>query len=243
MMAWNEQVDLYCERLAPGLWGEPANALSNLAFIIAAVALWRLQLEAGSALARRALSIRLLPLSVFLVGVFSALFHTLATRWAALLDTLFILIYCCVFLYAFVRHALPAPWWTALAVAAGFAAVSYAFPRWFPAGTANGSLAYLPNLAGLVVITSVLAARRAVGARGFALASAVFCVSLTLRTVDQAMCARFSLGTHFIWHLLNGLLLWIVSREMILGHWSPRPGSGREVEGTDQVADHGTHAR
>ena len=242
MMAWSDPVDLYCERLGPGLWAEPANALSNLAFIIAAFALWRLQ-PGARPVPQRSVSIRSLPLLVLLVGIFSALFHTLATRWAALLDTLFILIYCCAFLYAFVRHAAPAPWWASLAIAVGFAAASYAFPRWFPEGTANGSLAYLPNLAGLIVITSVLAARRAAAARSFALATAVFCLSLALRTVDQAVCARFPLGTHFVWHLLNGLLLWIVSREMILGRWSPRPGIGREVEGTDQVPDHGAHAR
>ncbi|BAB51018.1 msl4336 [Mesorhizobium japonicum MAFF 303099] len=31
-------VDLYCERTGPGLWAEPANALTNLAFI--AAGLW-----------------------------------------------------------------------------------------------------------------------------------------------------------------------------------------------------------
>ena len=43
------QVDDYCERLGHGLLAEPANALSNLAFVAAAVALWRLQ---GSLTAR-----------------------------------------------------------------------------------------------------------------------------------------------------------------------------------------------
>jgi hypothetical protein len=33
-------VDGYCERVAPGLWGEPLNAVSNIAFLVAAVAVW-----------------------------------------------------------------------------------------------------------------------------------------------------------------------------------------------------------
>ena len=239
-MAWTDHIDLYCERLTPGLWAEPANALSNLAFIAAAVALWHLQRRLGPAAGAAPVSVRLLPLLVFLVGVFSALFHTLATRWAALLDTLFILLYCCVFLYALARHALRAPFWGALAVAVGFGAVSYAFPRWFPAGAWNGSLGYLPNLAGLIIIAALLTLRRAPAARGFVLAVAVFCVALLLRTVDQAWCARFPLGTHFAWHLLNALLLWLVSREMLLQRWSSR-GEGRgEIEGAPRFADHGT---
>lgn len=31
-MDWMLYVDLYCERTAPGVWNEPLNALSNLAF-------------------------------------------------------------------------------------------------------------------------------------------------------------------------------------------------------------------
>ena len=33
-------IDLYCERTGPGLWAEPVNALTNLAFFAAAWALW-----------------------------------------------------------------------------------------------------------------------------------------------------------------------------------------------------------
>ena len=40
-MNWAENIDLYCERTGPGLWAEPLNALSNLAFIAVAVILWR----------------------------------------------------------------------------------------------------------------------------------------------------------------------------------------------------------
>ena len=35
-----DAVDHYCERTDPGIWAEPLNALTNLAFIIAAWLLW-----------------------------------------------------------------------------------------------------------------------------------------------------------------------------------------------------------
>jgi len=35
-------MDLYCERLGPGLWAEPINASSNLTFFIAVWAIWHL---------------------------------------------------------------------------------------------------------------------------------------------------------------------------------------------------------
>jgi hypothetical protein len=219
-MAWTDQVDAYCERVGPGLLAEPANALSNLAFLAAAIALWQLQGKLRAAGRELPGDVRLLPVLVFLVAVGSTLFHTLAVRWAGLLDTLFILLYSGVFLYAFLRHAIDAPAWIALGVAAAFALISYAFPLLFPPGTLNGSTAYVPNLIGLLVITAWLAQRHAPAARALGLASVVFCISLTLRTVDQQICARLPLGTHFLWHLLNGLLLWIVSREMLLGRYA-----------------------
>jgi hypothetical protein len=40
----------------------------------------------------------------------------------------------------------------------------------------------------------------------------IFSLSLVLRTVDAAICPAFPLGTHFIWHLLNGLVLYLGMR-------------------------------
>ena len=38
-----DYLDHYCERMAPGLWGEPFNLLSNFAFLIAAAVVWRIR--------------------------------------------------------------------------------------------------------------------------------------------------------------------------------------------------------
>ena len=37
-MDWFRYIDIYCERTAPGFWDEPLNAVSNAAFLIAAIA-------------------------------------------------------------------------------------------------------------------------------------------------------------------------------------------------------------
>src|SRR4249920_3147356 len=155
-MALSDAVDLYCERLGPGLLAEPANALSNLAFVAAAVALWRVQASVSARGRNAPADVRLLPPLVFLVALGSSLFHTLAVRWAALLDTLFILLYCCVFLYGFLRHAIRARAWAALTTVAAFALISYAFPHLFPKGALNGSTVYIPYLLGLLAITAWL---------------------------------------------------------------------------------------
>jgi hypothetical protein len=216
-VGWNDQVDFYCERLEPGLWGEPANALSNISFLLAAIALWRILKHVRGRGHTVPGDVQLLIPLVLCVGIGSVVFHTLATRWAALLDTLFILAFCCAFLFAFLRHAAGRTFWTALAASVGFALLSFGFPFLFPRETLNGSLKYVPYLIALLTMTGYLASRGAPSARAFGLAVVVFCISLTLRTIDLDLCPRFPLGTHFVWHLLNGYLLWLVSREMILG--------------------------
>jgi hypothetical protein len=43
----------------------------------------------------------------------------------------------------------------------------------------------------------------------------VFLVSLTFRTVDNAVCSALPFGTHVVWHTLNGVLLTILLRAAI----------------------------
>jgi len=73
-MDWTRAVDAYCERTGPEYWAEPVNALTNAAFLIAALVMWRR--TAGLPLAR------VLCLILFVIGLGSYLFHTHATLWA-----------------------------------------------------------------------------------------------------------------------------------------------------------------
>jgi hypothetical protein len=152
--------------------------------------------------------IRALAPLLALIGLFSFLFHTLATLWAAIADQFSILLFGCVFLYAFLRHCAGLSSAFALASALLFSLVSYATPRLLPTGFLNQSGGYLPYLAGLLAMTVWLAWRRSAASHGFAAASGLFCLALALRTVDHAVCAQFPVGTHFLWHLVNaGVLL------------------------------------
>ncbi len=44
-----------------------------------------------------------------------------------------------------------------------------------------------------------------------ALGAGVLVVSLTFRTLDDPLCDAIPMGTHFLWHILNGLMLgWMI---------------------------------
>jgi hypothetical protein len=201
---WSTPIDLYCERLDPSFWAEPVNALSNVAFLLAAGAAFRQWQRRGHG--DRVL-LALIAL-VALVGIGSFTFHTLATRGALLLDVgpigLFIYSY---FLFA-LRRLLILPWVPAIVLFAAFVALSAGLAVYVPREFLNGSAGYLPALAALLAV-GWFARERSAG-RALLVAAAVFVASLFFRIVDLEVCGALPVGTHFLWHILNAVVLYAV---------------------------------
>jgi hypothetical protein len=78
---------------------------------------------------------------------------------------------------------------------------------------------YLPALVGLAGIGAALRWTGLTGARRYGWwllgAAGVFAVSLTARTLDRPLCGDFPTGTHFIWHILNAIVLFLVSYPVV----------------------------
>jgi len=47
-------------------------------------------------------------------------------------------------------------------------------------------------------------------------AAAGFCLALVFRTIDLWVCPCWPLGTHFLWHLLNGSVVYLAMRGLIV---------------------------
>lgn len=201
MDAWG-QLDLYCERLGPGLWAEPLNVLSNLGFVLVALALAR---RRPGAHPRHTL---VLVVLIALVGLGSAAFHVFATGWARWFDLLFIeaFIYCYMALY--LRSVFALSWLSVAAIGVLFAVFEWGVTRAFEPGSFNGSYRYLPALIAVGVMSAAAVARAGAAARYLAIACAIFLVAVALRTLDLSWCAGWPWGTHFVWHLLNALVLY-----------------------------------
>ena len=206
---WSTPIDLYCERLDPSFWAELVNAFSNLAFLIAAWAAFRLWQRDGNG----DLAILALILVVVAVGVGSFTFHTLATRGAMLLDVgpigVFIYGY---FLFA-LRRILALSWPIALGLFVGFIVLSTGLAIWVPREFLNGAAGYLPALAALFGIGWL--ARNSAAGQALLVAAGVFIVSLIFRIADLDLCGQVPLGTHFLWHILNAVVLYAVLRAAI----------------------------
>lgn len=199
-------IDLYCERTDAAFWSEPANAISNAAFLVAAALVWR-----RAANAPHARDGRLLAVLIALIGVGSFLFHTLATVWASWLDQGAIAVYIYVFLWLFLARIARLAWWGSLAGLGTFAVASRVLTAPFAPGSFNGSYAYFPALLALGLLAAEARRRGHPAAARLAAAAGVLAVSIVARSVDQALCEAWPLGTHFAWHCLTGVVLYLTA--------------------------------
>lgn len=200
-----EPIDAYCERTSAAYWAEPVNALTNLAFLLAAWVMWRR--TAGLPLARAMCAV------LAVIGVGSWLFHTHANGLTAALDVAPILGFILIYVFAATRDFLGlGGWrpWAAVLLFVPYAALMVpVFSALLPVLGSSAGYAPVPLL---ILIYAALLWRQAPDtARGMALGAAILIVSLIFRTLDGPLCDLVPVGTHFLWHVLNGLMLgWMI---------------------------------
>jgi hypothetical protein len=232
-MTFGEHVFLYCERgTNTALWAEPINTISNAGFFLAALMAWQLLLWRPRK--ERSADHYLLIALTFLIGFGSLAFHVYADEGTSLADIVPIGLFMLVYLgFALNRFLGVPPGWTvllaigftvlvgaAMHVQCGDGGIGFAGfgPEIANAKTClNGSIGYLPALGALIVIGMVLAERHHRAAPYVVWAAAIFAISIVFRSVDLSFCDQVvingrKVGTHFIWHLLNALVLFLLLR-------------------------------
>lgn len=204
-MDWFRAVDSYCERIGPDFWAEPLNAATNAAFVIAAALMWRR--------ARGLPPARAMCVTLGVIGVGSFLFHTFATASAGVADVLPILAFILIYVFAASRDLLGLPvLWSAAATAAFLPYAALTAPALAALIPSLGSSAGYAPVPLLIAVYAALMVRRAPAtARGLAVGAGLLVISLVFRTLDMPLCRVWPAGTHFLWHLLNAVMLgWMI---------------------------------
>ena len=218
-MGWFDAVDGYCERLGPGYWAEPANALTNLAFLLAAAVMWRR--SAGLPLARAMVVV------LAVIGVGSFLFHTHANRLTGIMDVAPIAWFILLYVFAASRDLLGLRGWQAgLSAAAFLPYAALTVPLWAMVPVLGSSAGYAPVPVLIAAYAWLLRRSAPETAKGLAIGAGILVLSLTFRTLDGPLCAANPLGLHFIWHLLNSVMLgWMI--EVYRRHMLAKASWGR----------------
>lgn len=216
-MDWTAPIDIYCERLAPGFWAEPLNAVTNAAFLLAAAVPFVVTRDR-----RPEPLVALLAALVAIIGIGSFLFHTLANRWSMLADVLPITLFIYAYLGYALRRYLHFGWIATGAALVVFLPLSAGIEA-LARPLLGGSAGYLPALLAMLFVALLTHRIGHPASRSLLAAAGIFAVSLTLRTLDAPLCAALPAGTHFLWHLLNaatlGTLLFAAARQADLREW------------------------
>ena len=202
MSTWFNSVDIYCERLDASFWAEPINAFTNLSFIVAGLFIWRLRTPRSN----------LMAILMILIGLGSFSFHTFGNRLTGLLDVLAIALYLVAFAFLIPKQ------WSKNSILIQLGSVlilivsivlaqllisplKSALP-WLPPGM------YLGAWLALIVYALITQSSNTLAARFLWLAVIVFPFSLLSRQLDMPLCDSIG-GSHWLWHLLNGLTLFL----------------------------------
>lgn len=194
-------VDVYCERVDASYWSEPLNALSNIGFILIGLFLFH-RLKNGNDKWSIFFSVNLV-----VIGIGSFLFHTHANILSMFADIIPIMIMIIAFFFYSFKNVL------------GFGRIISVASTVVVAGTGiflgslklsyfSGSEAYFNVLAALCFFCFMLKNQNTPLSRMYLKAALIFIISLIFRSLDSFLCGSFPFGTHFLWHLNNGYLIY-----------------------------------
>lgn len=205
-MSWNDPLDNYCERTSSAFWAEPLNVLTNFSFFFAFIYCYSLLRKTAGKTGATVLLTWIVWTMLF-TAVGSFLFHTVATKLTMWGDILPILLFLLSSIYYFLFHLMSWSKLKTILLLLIFLIVSVVlclppFNQYL-----NGSLLYAPTVLVLLYFSYYFPKMKWV--------LSVFILSLIARTLDQIVCDSFPLGLHFIWHLLNGLVMVLTFRVMV----------------------------
>ena len=202
-MVFFQSIDIYCERQSIIFWSEPINALTNFFFIIIGFLLFIKTFQDKLC--------KLLSLELILIGFCSFLFHTFANIATAILDTFSIILFGFTYLFGANVRFLNFSYLLSTIGVIIFIPFSFivTFCIQFFIGHINGSAFYFSYIFLFLSYSIVLIKNNSYVSKNLFLCFVLLFISVILRSIDQNLCSKISVGTHFLWHILNSIVLGI----------------------------------
>lgn len=199
----------YCEQaLETGVF-EPINTLTNL-FFMAAGALMLYRLKKHNRLDAKGIYLSAL---LIIIGIGSFAWHFYRIRATLIADSAPIALFVLSFLYFYLKK-MAAKTWHILALFIGFFVYTIVLGRLISDFAeqlylGNGGMGYTIAISYFFWL-QIYTARHAAGLLRPALISGLlFLLSIFFRQVDAFVCESIPFGTHFLWHTLNAVVLYL----------------------------------
>lgn len=206
----SQGLSVYCEAGIGRLATQPLNTLSNSAIFISAYFSYKLVISSRT----RNRVIRLVLLVLILIGLGSTLWHGAPhylTNWADTLPIAILLVFVFYYLLGKLFSEKKYVWSVLLIFLAAEAPFIFGI---FP--SLNGFIPYaVAFLFAFSILFSVLKKYKLSLKLPIAIIT-LFLTAFFFRTVDLPLCRVFPAGTHFLWHILNSFMFYLVVKLMIV---------------------------
>lgn len=207
MMISMDTPTLYCEWIN-GTVHQPINTLTNIAFLLAAILAFRAIQKSEN----KELLISLLPFSIALIGIGSALWHHQTNTFGDLVDTLsigiFVVLIGVVILKRCTSSLLVQTGAVVLVLTTALSLEKLPY--------LNGSLVYVFLFSVLGIALSVLSSRGKAKLQPALTAISLLVIGLTARTLDVHLCTAVPYGTHFVWHITTAAAAYFITRALVV---------------------------
>ena len=188
----------YCERNSIETFAEPLNAISNVAFVLCGIIFFL----------RKGMIKNPLPYSVIFIGLSSFLFHYIPISFFSTLDVFSILLFVVLYNTLLTRKILNYSYFKSALSSFILILLSFLLGILFSKTIISTSSFYLGLLSYMIYIAFLL--KKVSNIKYFLIAIILFSISLIFRSVDIYLCDFISFGTHFVWHILNSLVIYFL---------------------------------
>ncbi len=197
----------YCERNSLDFLAEPLNFATNFSFLFVSILL----LYDKNILDKR------YSLLIFLIGIGSMLFHSIPNKLTGFLDIFFIIFFIYYYLVNLYKKLNNNTIFSNL-YSIAFIFFCYLFGSFFYNTFLGSSAFYFPILLHLYIlfIYFFIKKHQYVSYKKFIWIPLFFTISLILRSIDIKVCNIIPLGTHYIWHIFNAVVLYLLIKFIYL---------------------------
>lgn len=193
---------IYCERgFEQGLFVEPSNAFSNLAYVIAGFLAYRM-LKSNQITDRKLL---LLPWLLLIIGIGSFIYHTERNVITLLFDAIPLFFFILYILFLVLEEIQRSKLKAAI-VLLGFIVIEIFLTIYIPKEFFNGSIRHITavffcSLIGLIAYKKF--GNKII--KPLLLVISLYALAIIFRSVDMIVCPFIPIGAHFLWHILAAL--------------------------------------
>lgn len=190
-------VPQYCERVGNSIFSEPINLLSNLAFFITVILLYKEYKN----IKKVNFEYWFILITFLVVGIGSSLWHSLRSPLGFTLDSVPILIFLLSLFFVILKE-LTTDYKKAIILTTFFLSLQFILSYLF-SNFLNGSVLHVTS--GVIFFSIIIWIRKKYSRilKNIVIGLLLYILAIIFRSIDNLVCPYFPLGTHFMWHILN----------------------------------------